>query len=207
MRSKVITFNLFNDVDYIATDQTTGGAEALTLLAVAVGPFAPQGVTITSAGDESDVTFTIVGLDQNGVSQTEALTGPNAETVTSTKKYTSVTSVTSSLAVGNNVSVGLDGLMEFNIPADAYAAGHNVAVSLVSGSGTFSVSHGYVNPLKPGFVWTDQKWITASGLTDKTASTDLYYTGGVMAFRLATSVAGAGASVLKLTILKTRAGY
>lgn len=203
MKAKVRTFNLFNDVDYLATAQTLAGAGAVILLATAKTFFAPQGITITSAGDESDVDFTIVGLDQNGVSQSEVLAGSvGAATVTSTKKYTKLTSVTASAAVGNATSVGLDGLMEFNIPVNPYAAGFNVAVSEISGGATFTVKHGYVNALKPGFAWTDQNWITASGLSAKTASTDLYYTGGVFAFQLTSASPDAGATVLKLTILE-----
>ena len=201
------TFNIFNDVDYLGVAQTLGAAGAMTLLATARGVFAPQRVTITSAGDETGVDFTITGLDQNGVSQSEVVDGLDTDTAVSTKYYTAVTSVVADGAVASATSVGLDGLMSFMMPADAYAIGHNVAVSLVSGGFTFAVSHGYVNPLKPGFAWTDQKWITASGLTDKTVSTDLYYTGGVFAFKLAVSVADAGASVLKLTVLKERPGY
>ena len=201
------TLNLFNDADYFFTAAQLAGAGAITLLATAAGPFAPQRVVIASVGDDTGVDFTITGLDQNGVSQSEVLDGVSGGTATSAKYYTSITSIVSDGATAGNITIGLDGLAVFMMPVDAYAAGHMVAVSLVSGSGTFSVSHGYVNPLKTGFVWTDQKWITASGMTDKTASTDLYYTGGVWAFKIAFSVAGAGADVFKLTVLKVRPGY
>lgn len=207
MKAFARTFNLFNDTDYLSVAATLAGAGPVTLLVVAAGLFAPQKVTITSVGNDSGLTFTITGTDQWGAVQTEDLAGANADTAVSTKYYTSVTSIVSDGATAADIECGLNGIMEFVVVADVYAAGNNVAVSLVSGSGTFSVSHGYVNPFKSGFAWTDQKWITASGMTDKTASTDLYYTGGVWAFKLATTVAGAGASVLELTILKTRAGY
>lgn len=206
MKAKEILCNLFEDVDYLATAQTLAGAGPVIMLAATIQTtFAPQGVTITSAGDESDVDFTITGLDQNNRAQSEILAGSvGAATVTSVKKYSKVSSVVADGAVGNNTSVGLDGLMEYNIPVNAYASGHNVAVSLVSGGVTFTVKHGYVKPFVPGFAWTDQKWISATGLATKTASTDLFYTGGVWAFQLTTTSPDANATVLKFTIIEQR---
>ena len=98
----------------IAALQTTAGATALNLTAGATaGTFATLGqftfgmkVTITSAGNESDIDFTIVGTDLSGAAASETLTGPNATTVTSTKFYKTITSITPDGAVGNNTSVG-----------------------------------------------------------------------------------------------------
>jgi hypothetical protein len=98
----------------IAALQTTAGATALNLTAGATaGTFATLGqftfgmkVTITSAGNESDIDFTIVGTDLSGAAASETLTGPNATTVTSTKFYKTITSITPNGAVGNNTSVG-----------------------------------------------------------------------------------------------------
>jgi len=98
----------------IAASQTTAGATALNLTAGATaGTFATLGqftfgmkITITSAGDESDIDFAIVGTDLSGAAASETLTGPNATTVTSTKFYKTITSITPDGAVGNNTSVG-----------------------------------------------------------------------------------------------------
>ena len=98
----------------IAALQTTAGATALNLTAGATaGTFATLGqftfgmkVTITSAGNESDIGFAIVGTDLSGAAASETLTGPNATTVTSTKFYKTITSITPDGAVGNNTSVG-----------------------------------------------------------------------------------------------------
>jgi len=65
-------------------------------------------VTILSAGDDSSKSFTVVGTDVNGDSQTESVTGANAGTVTSSKYFKTIASIT---AVGNpagNVSAGIN---------------------------------------------------------------------------------------------------
>ena len=96
----------------IAALQTTAGATALNLTStganvVTLGQFTfGMKITITSAGDESDIGFAIVGTDLSGAAASETLTGPNATTVTSTKFYKTITSITPDGAVGNNTSVG-----------------------------------------------------------------------------------------------------
>ena len=96
----------------IAALQTTAGATALNLTStganvVTLGQFTfGMKITITSAGYESDIGFAIVGTDLSGAAASETLTGPNATTVTSTKFYKTITSITPDGAVGNNTSVG-----------------------------------------------------------------------------------------------------
>jgi len=65
-------------------------------------------ITILSAGDDSSKSFTVVGTDVNGDSQTESVTGANAGTATSSKYCKTIASIT---AVGNpagNVSAGIN---------------------------------------------------------------------------------------------------
>jgi hypothetical protein len=96
----------------IAALQTTAGATALVLTStganvVTLGQFTlGMKITITSAGNESDIAFAIVGTDFTGAASSESLTGPNANTVTSAKSYKTITSITPDGAVGNNTSVG-----------------------------------------------------------------------------------------------------
>ena len=96
----------------IAASQTTAGATALVLTStganvVTLGQFTlGMKITITSAGDESDIGFAIVGTDFTGGAASETLTGPNNTTVTSAKSYKTITSITPNGAVGNAVTVG-----------------------------------------------------------------------------------------------------
>ncbi len=65
-------------------------------------------VTILSAGNDSGISFTVVGTDVNGDSQTETITGANAGTATGSKYFLTIASIT---AVGNpagNVSAGIN---------------------------------------------------------------------------------------------------
>ena len=80
----------------IAALQTLGGAGNMTLTGAAAtfgGTGSSQKVSLTSGGNISAVTFTITGTDSKGAAQSEALTGPNATTVFSTKFYNTVTPV------------------------------------------------------------------------------------------------------------------
>jgi hypothetical protein len=77
-------------------------------------------VTILSAGNDSSKSFTVVGTDVNGDSQTESITGANAGTATGTKYFKTIASIT---AVGNpagNVSAGIN-----NSAADVVFAGRS----------------------------------------------------------------------------------
>ena len=95
----------------MAALQTTSGAANLTLLAAAgTGAFHDTDqackLTITSAADISGVTFTVTGTDIAGNDLSEAITGPNATTVTGSKFFNTVTQIATSGTVGTNTSVG-----------------------------------------------------------------------------------------------------
>ena len=65
-------------------------------------------VTILSAGNDSGISFTVVGTDVNGSALSETVTGANAGTATSSGYFKTITSIT---AVGNpagNVSAGIN---------------------------------------------------------------------------------------------------
>lgn len=108
------------DRDGIAEAQQLGGAGSLTLDGVladagTAGQFdigdtytGVHGVQvgIYSAGNLSALTFTVTGLNEYGVSTTEAITGPNNSTVETTGYWSQVTDVSASGAVGSDVEVG-----------------------------------------------------------------------------------------------------
>lgn len=66
----------------------------------------PYYVYITSAGDNSGITFTVTGTDANGNFYSEVLAGTNTLIRVSVNRFTSVTSVTASGASATNVSIG-----------------------------------------------------------------------------------------------------
>tara|TARA_R110002050_G_scaffold165733_1_gene296166 strand:+ start:52 stop:666 length:615 start_codon:yes stop_codon:yes gene_type:complete len=101
------------DADGISAAAAVGNNAALTIGgALADGGSctfdAGRVVTILSAGDDSAKSFTVVGTDVNGDSQTESITGANAGTATGSNYFKTVASIT---AVGNpagNVSAGVN---------------------------------------------------------------------------------------------------
>ena len=63
-------------------------------------------VSIVSAANLSAITFTLSGTDVDNNALTESLTGPNATTVTGTKYFKSLTSVSASATIGAS-TIGL----------------------------------------------------------------------------------------------------
>jgi hypothetical protein len=104
------------DDNGLSTAATIGSATTLTLGGALTsggsytsGDNIGQLITILSAGDDSGITFTIVGTDAVGDAQTEVVTGANAGTATSSGYFNTVASITTSAASAGNVSAGVTG--------------------------------------------------------------------------------------------------
>ena len=114
------------DADGIATSQTPSGAGNLTLDGALTSGGAltlsnQQFVTITGGSDESGKTFTIYGTSEIGSSISEDITGPNAETVTSTLCYKTVTRIAVDAATTGAITAGISGSSELPwIPLSQY---------------------------------------------------------------------------------------
>lgn len=100
------TTGLTADSDGLVAAATLAGAGDLTLLAAAASLDPPRRIVITSAGDDSGITFTIEGRDRAGNALSETLTGANASSVTSNYVYSSVTKISASGASADDVEVG-----------------------------------------------------------------------------------------------------
>lgn len=129
--------------DYLALNQTLLAAGFLTLEANTITP--PRFVTITSAGNDSGITFAVLGVGPNGETQTEVLTGANTGAVTSTKTFAYVESIYASGATAGNVKSGVtqSGYSQW-IPLDIYNP-NQVTTTSVSVSGTVNYSIQYTN--------------------------------------------------------------
>lgn len=99
----------------IALSQSVVGAANVTINgALASGGVAtldvPRRVLITSAGNDSGVTFTIYGTTFNNVSVSEAVTGANIGTAVSTVDFKTVTRVATSGSTGAAITIGTNGV-------------------------------------------------------------------------------------------------
>jgi len=103
------------DADGITTSASLSGAGTLTIN----GTLASTGtvtlssgrqVTITSAGNDTGVTFTVTGTDVNGAAQTEAITGASGAAATSTKYFKTITEIANSAASAGAVTAGINAL-------------------------------------------------------------------------------------------------
>jgi len=141
------------DADGIAEAQAVAGAGALTLDGALIidskytadgekGSQCCRQIGILSAGDDSGITFTVVGLDPDGKAQTEVITGSGDApgTAESTSYWSELTSVTASGAAAGNVSVGtVDEFATPTIPVET-GADDPVTISLERFSGTIDVT-------------------------------------------------------------------
>jgi hypothetical protein len=132
------------DADGIATSQTPGAAGNFTLdgALTAGGAYTPttgaRQISFTSASNESGDTYTITGTDVYGDADTEAITGPNATTVYSTKSWLTITQIATDGAATGAITIGVTGKVDHadgfgpREPKDIYF--ENVDHAIITGS-------------------------------------------------------------------------
>ena len=116
VKSKFFGAVAATDADGISTTASISGAAALTINGTLAsggsytsGDNIGQPITITSAGDDSGITFTVVGTDAVGDAQTEVVTGANTTVATSSGYFNTVASITTSASSAAAVTAGVTG--------------------------------------------------------------------------------------------------
>jgi len=116
VKSKFFGAVAATDADGISTTASISGAAALTINGTLAsggsytsGDNIGQIITITSAGDDTGITFTVVGTNAVGDALTEVVTGADTAAATSSGYFNTVTSITTSAASAGNVSAGVTG--------------------------------------------------------------------------------------------------
>jgi hypothetical protein len=98
----------------LAAAQTVSGAAVMTLDATKKAALSGDNlavkVSLTSAGNMSGINFAIVGTGSLGEAQNETIAGPNANTVSTSGFYKTITTITTSGTVGTNTSAGTIGM-------------------------------------------------------------------------------------------------
>lgn len=150
-------------VGAVAAAQTTAGAGNLVINgSLASGGVAKmltqQMVGLTSAGNDSAITFKITGTDGQNRVISESLAGPNANTVNSVFSYKTITSIAVSAAVGTNVTVDtINQGAGPEVPVDQNLDPGNISIAVeVTGAVTYTVewTQDDVFAAAPGpFVW------------------------------------------------------
>lgn len=117
----------------------------------------PEATTVdfSSTSDISDVTFTVTGTDANGSPQSEAVTGVNNDTVSTTKLFKTITAIsvaTVTTYTTETVEVGNPDTPSFGYtawwPLDIYNPNQvtTISVNELSGSITYSVEYTNEDP-------------------------------------------------------------
>ena len=136
----------------IRTASSVSGAGAVTLN----GSLVTSGVAtldrarrvlFTSSGNDSGITFTLVGTDWNGNTATEVLTGSNGATVYTVYDYATVSSVVASGASAGTVSIGTNGVASSRpMFLDGYAGAETYIQVNVSGTIGYTLQTSADNP-------------------------------------------------------------
>ena len=95
----------------LAASQNGFAKAPLTLTGAALD--APRRIIVTSAGNDSGITFTVTGTarnEQNNVVQSETITGANGAAAQTTQDFLTVTSVAPSGNTASTVTVGTSGV-------------------------------------------------------------------------------------------------
>jgi hypothetical protein len=131
---------------------TASGATAST---ITIGTWntvildAPRRVIVVSAGNDSGITFNIVGTDVNGNLISETLTGANG-TATSNLSYYAIVKVVPSANTASTVTVGTNGLADTPLMRlDPWAGGTVSCQAVVSGTANYTIYISNDNPNDP----------------------------------------------------------
>ena len=149
-------------------NNATGATTPITPTATEVGDDLAHLVTLTSSANLSAITVTITGTDHAGRALSEAIAGPNNNTVTTTAYFLTVTSIAISATLGSNeMDIGwAAGCRTPLIPMCAQEL--NRIVANKSGTLTYTVSYTPINHSEPS--WNGSAQETLHWVNSQTAA-------------------------------------
>jgi hypothetical protein len=98
-----------------------------------------RNIRITSGGNDSGITFAVVGADLYGYPQTQTVTGANAGVAVTTKTFKFIYSITPSAAIASTVTVGTGDVYGFPMLTSFWGD-----QSVVWNNGNIAANTGYV---------------------------------------------------------------
>ena len=149
--NSVASTKIFQTVTQVASD---GSASAVNIgsLAAYVDLDGKRPSIISAGGDESSITFTVVGTDLSGVAQTEVITGPAANaTVLAAKTFKTITSITPSANTTGNITMGYTGAGIITTGVTGSATLDGVAMTADVTNKIFSISSGDAAGMKVNY--------------------------------------------------------
>lgn len=178
------------DADGVSEAQTLsgGGVQAVALDgAFVVGGVAvfdvQRRVIVTSVGDDSGITFTIVGADEAGRPISEVIDGEDAGVASTTLDFLSVSSVTASGDTADDITVGTSS-EGATLPKVLNLADSFMPVGIgctVTGTIDYTIQHTYDDPFKSP---EDAEWFVNDDIEDETDNAETAYTTPVTAIRV-----------------------
>jgi hypothetical protein len=189
------------DADAIVEAETLSGAGDLTLTSTPYVLDPPRRVTITSAGDDSGLTFTVFGTTFGGAPIVEVIAGPNTTSVTGVYDFATITQISVDGAT-DDVTVGFaqEGGSRW-VRMDSWANAQSVVQVNTSGTVTYSVQTTMDDPnssTDPVAI-TDVTWLDA---LDGNLVSEMADKSGFLAYTptFVRLVASGGDGVAKMTI-------
>ena len=138
----ITTTNTFRTVTQISTNAAASSVEVGTL-ATFVDASGTRASITSSGGDESSISFTVVGTDMSGNTQTEVITGPGTSaTVLGSKTFRTIHSITPGTNTTGNVTLGFSGIGITTTGVTGSATLDGVSMSADITNNIFSVTSG-----------------------------------------------------------------
>ena len=181
----------------------TGAGPFATFTNTTTGDSLAHLVTLTSAANISAITLTVTGTDADGHTQTEAIVGPNATTVTGTKHFLTISGIAASSTLGaNTMDVGISPVsVSQTVPLNWRENPFSVSLFVdISGTINYSVQHTFANVYATADP-AQGTWVAHSSVASKTADADGNYAFPVMGTRVIVNSVTGGAT-LAYTILQ-----
>jgi hypothetical protein len=157
-------------------------------------------VGVTSAGNDTGITFTVVGTDRYGNAISETFAGANASVASGAKNFATVTSITPSGNTAGNVTAGTVAVCEsawWQAPRHEAPANISIGGDVQSGTPTWGIQYTFADVQAQGFIESDARAVDHSTITGKTADFDGTMAAAVTALRAELS----GAGTLEITYL------
>ena len=183
--STVSSQNLYSIITSITVSAGTTGA-------ITVGQYGSMSldtarrVLVTSAGNDSGITFTVSGTDWDGNPIREVLTGANATSTYTASDFATITSIATSAAVATTVTVGTNGVASSRpVYLDPYAGAAQVAIQLTaSGTVNYTLQQTLDDPNRTGntapMTYSAMTWVNCAD-TNAVAATGTVQTNYSMA--------------------------